>query len=238
MNTLSHRRALLGRASLSLALLGLCAAAGWTQSPGEIVAEQKLSDTAGGFTGDLGPFDNFGTSITSLGDLNGDGVTDLAVGASHNGDGNPLAGSVWVLFMQADGTVGSNVEIAPGQLGLTDLNQEHHFGAAVAFLGDLDGDGVGDLVVGAPRDDAEDAAASKAGALWILFLNADGTVDHHTKLSDQAFGAGGPGWFDGFGTSVAALGDLDGDGAPDLAAGSPTDSQGGPEAGAVWIAFL
>src|SRR5678816_2068312 len=87
MNTLSHRRALLGRASLSLALLGLCAAAGWTQSPGEIVAEQKLSDTAGGFTGDLGPFDIFGTSITSLGDLNGDGVTDLAVGASHNGDG-------------------------------------------------------------------------------------------------------------------------------------------------------
>jgi hypothetical protein len=238
MNTLSHRRALLGRASLSLALLGLCAAAGRTQSPGEIVAEQKLSDTAGGFTGDLGPFDNFGTSITSLGDLNGDGVTDLAVGASHNGDGNPLAGSVWVLFMKADGTVGSNVEIAPGQLGLTDLNQEHHFGAAVAFLGDLDGDGVGDLVVGAPRDDAEDAAASKAGALWILFLNADGTVDHHTKLSDQAFGAGGPGWFDGFGTSVSALGDLDGDGAPDLAAGSPTDSQGGPEAGAVWIAFL
>ena len=238
MNTLSQIPGAFARVSLSLVLLALCSAAVRTQSPGEIVAEQKISETAGGFTGDLGPFDNFGTSIASLGDLNGDGVTDLVVGASHNGDGNPLAGGVWVLFMQADGTVGSNLEIKPGSAGLPDLGQEHHFGAAVASLGDLDGDGVGDIVVGAPRDDDEDLLVAKAGSLFILFLNADGTVDHHAKLSDQSFGPGGPGWFDGFGTSVACLGDLDGDGVPDLAAGSPTDSQGGPEAGAVWVAFL
>ena len=55
----------------------------------------------------------------------------------------------------------------------------------MAALGDLDGDGVGDLAVGAPRDDD---GGTDRGAVWVLFLNTDGTVKSHQKISDTEGG--------------------------------------------------
>ena len=73
------------------------------------VAYQKISDTAGGFTGVLDNSNYFGFSAASLGDLDGDGVEDLAVGARFDDDrGTPPdadRGAVWVLFMDTDGTL-------------------------------------------------------------------------------------------------------------------------------------
>ena len=82
-----------------------------------VVAQQKISDTAGGFTGGLDGFDNFGTSAASLGDLDGDGVPDLAVGASNDDDGAGSAGAVWVLFLRADGTVRDHQKISATEGG-------------------------------------------------------------------------------------------------------------------------
>jgi len=84
----------------------------------------------------------------------------------------------------------------------------------VAALGDVDGNGVGDLAVGAPSDD--DGGTSK-GAVWILFLDADGSVASEQKSSALAGGLVGPLRFgENFGLALAALGDLDGNGVPDL----------------------
>ena len=67
--------------------------------PGTVLSHQKISDTEGGFTGTLDNDDRFGQSVASLGDLDGDGVTDLAVGAPFDDDGGNLRGAVWVLFL-------------------------------------------------------------------------------------------------------------------------------------------
>ncbi|MEE9297390.1 MAG: integrin alpha, partial [Phycisphaerae bacterium] len=203
---------------------------------GTVKAHQKISDTEGGFTGTLDDGDGFGTSVASLGDHDGDGVGDLAVGAVQDDDGGTDRGAVWVLFLNTDGTVNSHQKISDTRGGGPPLDNVDRFGTSAASLGDLDGDGVGDLAVGV-RDD--DDGGQSRGAVWVLFLNEDGTVKTHQKISDTEGGFTGE-LDDGdiFGLSVAALGDLDGDGMNDLAVGAPLDDDGGPDRGATWMLFL
>src|SRR5262245_27121085 len=70
---------------------------------GHVVKAQKISTTAGGFTAPLEDMDQFGRSIVNLGDLDGDGVTDLLVGAHTDDDGGLDKGAVYVLFLQGNG---------------------------------------------------------------------------------------------------------------------------------------
>ena len=113
--------------------------------------------------------DNFGSSTPSLGDLDGDGVGDLAVGARNDDDGGDRRGAVWMLFLNPDGTVKSHQKISDHEGGFTGiLDDVDRFGISVASLGDLDGDGVIDLAVGADRDD--DGGIDR-GAVWVLFLD-------------------------------------------------------------------
>ncbi len=157
---------------------------------GTVKSHQKISDTEGGFFGFGNSFlddnDHFGRSVTNLGDLDGDGTNDLAVGAFGDDDGGTGRGAVWILFLNTDGTVKSHQKISDTQGGFTGtLNNEDIFGETVGNMGDLDGDGITDLVVGAAGDDD---GGSDIGALWVLFLNTDGTVKSHQKISDTQGG--------------------------------------------------
>ena len=131
------------------------------------------------------------------------------------------------------GGVSAYVRIDDGAGGLTGPldsgPMSDYFGISVASLGDLNGDGVADLAVGARRDDDGGDGYSR-GAVYIVFLNADGTVKAETKISSTQGGLTGPlDAHDNFGSSLASLGDLDGDGVADLAVGIN---------GAVYILFL
>ncbi|HDZ21564.1 MAG TPA: hypothetical protein ENH78_09755, partial [Phycisphaerae bacterium] len=85
-------------AVLTAALL-LTAAQPAAAQPGWVLSHQKISATEGGFTGILNNGDWFGGSAAALGDLDGDGVTDLAVGAPLDDGGGVFRGAVWVLFL-------------------------------------------------------------------------------------------------------------------------------------------
>jgi hypothetical protein len=224
------------------ACVGILASAGSALAQsGWVLSHQKISDTQGRFTGILDDSDYFGWAAASLGDLDGDGVGDLAVGARWDDDGDSECGAVWVLFLNPDGSVKSHQKISDTQGGFTGiLDIGDYFGSSVASLGDLDGDGVTDLAVGATRDDdGGNPPNANRGAVWVLFLNTDGTVKWHQKISDTEGGFTGT-LHDGdwFGTSVASLGDLDGDSVGDLAVGARRDDDGGTNRGAVWVLFL
>jgi hypothetical protein len=203
---------------------------------GSVKEQKKISATQGNFQGVLEDLDEFGRSIANLGDLDGNGVVDLAVGATGDDDGGvDLKGAVWILFMNADGTVLREQKISDTQgefLGI--LGGGDLFGFSLGTLGDVDQDGVVDLAVGCPKDDD---GGVKKGAVWILFLRRDGKVKGFKKISDKAdvYGlkAG-----DEFGSAIAGLGDLDGDGVPDLAVGAILDDSALHDQGAVWINFL
>ena len=185
-------------------------------------------ETNGGPT--LTDGDNFGGSVTFVGDLDGDGVADLAVGAAGDDTGGPRRGAVHVLLLNDDSTVKSSTKIASGTNGGPTLADYDSFGSSLSGVGDLDGDGVADLAVGTPYD--------TGGAVHVLLLNGDGTVKSSTKIAHEL--NGGPTLADGaaFGHSVASIGDLDGDGVADLAVGANGDDAGGTVRGAVHILLL
>lgn len=205
---------------------------------GTVSSEQKISNEAGGFEGSLRGGDRFGSAVAPIGDLNDDGVPDLAVGADETDDGGVEQGAVWVLFLNADGTVSGEQKIgnADGGFGGS-LSDDDFFGGSVANAGDVDEDGTTDLAVGASGDGGFFGGGN--GAVWILFLNADGTVSGEQKINDTSGGFEGTiDSDDFFGSGISSTEDMNGDGVPDLAVGSQRDNDGGEERGAVWILFL
>jgi len=190
-----------------------------------------------------------GDSLAPLGDLNGDGVPDLAIGVPDEGLGDIHTGAVHILYLNVDGTVKDHHRISQVEATFQGKSGGGMFGGSLAGLGDLDGDGTVELAVGAHFD----GDGNSGGAVWILFLNPDGTVDRKQPIGATQGGFSGL-LFDNdrFGASLALLGDLNGDGVPDLAVGAPGDDDGGSVAqdfitnpddtvvgsGAVWILFL
>jgi len=138
---------------------------------------------------DLADEDYFGSAVANIGDLNDDGVNDLAVGASHDAEGGADRGTVHILFMNADGSVDSTVEINDSTANGPALENRDFFGYSVANIGDLDGDGVNDLAVGAPQDNA---GGSDRGTVHIMLIEGalssseDSTTGEEKESSSDA----------------------------------------------------
>jgi len=208
-------------------------------SDGTVDTETKIFSGDGDFNGTLDDGDGFGSAVGGIGDLSGDTILDIAVGAPGDDDGGTDQGAVWNLFLRQDGTVLNEAKISAidGNFG-GNLDDGDRFGSSLTVLGDLDGDGIADLAVGAPGDEDNNTVLD-TGAIWILFLNRDGTVRSAQKISYDNGGlntrlrSG-----DAFGSAVANIGDLNQDGVTDIAVGAPGDDDGGTDTGAVWILFL
>ncbi|QQS10547.1 MAG: FG-GAP repeat protein [Rhodospirillales bacterium] len=156
-----------------------------------------------------------GFSVSSAGDVNGDGVDDLIVGAPGNtGFGN----TSYVVFGHA-GAWSSSLSLAAldGTTGfrLTGPANAEYSGYAVSSAGDVNGDGIGDLIVGAPN------TSGLAGTAYVVFGHAGGwsaevplgTLDGATGFA--LLGSGGQA-----GVRVSDAGDLNGDGYDDLIVGT------------------
>jgi Ca2+-binding RTX toxin-like protein len=174
--------------------------------------------------------DAAGQALASIGDVNGDGKADVLVGAMGNDAGGLNAGAAYVVFGKSTGTQVDLDTIAAGAGGfrITGTTGEN-VGSAVTGLGDINNDGIADMLVG----------ASGSGKAYVVYGKADTS---EVLLSNVAAGIGGFMITPELGSDLAKLsvtggGDFNRDGIADIVIGTPTNSEGGANAGAVYIVW-
>ena len=189
---------------------------------GDVTSTVEINDsTTNGPS--LADNDLFGHSIVNIGDLDGDGVNDIAVGAPQDDKGGANRGAVYIMFMNTDGSIDSTVEINDSTTNGPSLADNDLFGISVANIGDLDGDGVNDIAVG-ENGMCGCIGGGRSGAVYIMFMNTDGSIDSTVEINDST--ANGPSTTRGFGYGMTNIGDLDGDGVNDIAVGAFRDING------------
>jgi hypothetical protein len=183
----------------------------------------------------MNEFAQLGRGVAPVGDINGDGVPDLVVSAPGNGGSWKGRGSVWILCLERSGSAKQAIEI-DGDEKLKQLGVKigSGLGSSIAALGDLDGDGLPEVAIG--QDPEFDKGIEAGRSVFLVSLGSGGVVRWARRIHDRQDGfSEGYSWF---GESVAGLGDVDGDGVPDLAASDPHNPGGGEIRGAVWIVCL
>lgn len=177
--------------------------------------------------------DNFGHGLAPAGDVDGNGVVDLAVGAP----GTYTGGSLYILFMQQNGSSFDFTLIRDKENGNgPPVHSQGRFASSVNNIGDIDSDGIDELAVTTADNSAGDEK------IWILYLFRNGTCRRYTELVVRdKFGTPTPrNLFVGFGTSVIQIPDINNDTIADLAIGARyyTDPEGSTRAGAVFLCML
>ncbi len=172
---------------------------------------------------DLKNDDRYGMSVANIGDLNGDGVDDFAIGAIMGDDKN---GEIFIHFMNEDGTIKRTKKInsSTKNSGLVHDDYNRYGSAIVGFV-----DGNGDKIIAVGAEGEYDTEEKTRGSVYLHFMNEDGTIKKTKKIISPEENRYQN---DMFGSALASA-DYNGDGNIDLAVGSK-----GNDEGYVYILFL
>jgi hypothetical protein len=212
---------------------------------------------------------NVGYSASGIGDVNGDGLADLLIGSyNNNANGLTAAGQAFVVFGKSSGATVQLSSIMPtdvsvaqaptvvgvGGFGIAGMETSSQLGMTVYNAGDVNGDGLSDMLVAAHA--ADSAAGASTGAVYVIYGRTDTNIVQVSDLSNKQMGfvinggcaneqLGSSGTV-GLTTSTAGInahfeplgfGDLNGDGFSDIIMGSVFSDIGGTDVGRVYVVF-
>ncbi len=185
-----------------------------------------LGDAGASIVGD-DTFHKVGVSFAALGDIDGDGLDDVAVGA-NGWDGS--RGQVGI-FYGSTLSVGGAFSLSDADTALLGEAAGDRTGEFLDAPGDVDGDGLPDLLVSAHRNDDLAGAAGKSYLVYGPTLGAGGSLD--IAAVGEAFVPEAEA--DNSGMGLCGAGDVDGDGRPDLLVGAPSNDEVGDASGKTYL---
>ena len=186
----------------------------------------------------IGDWDRSGTSVSTAGDINGDGYADILIGAPDADPYGNTEGEAYVVFGKASGFAPTvNLDALNGNDGFTleGIGLDDETGYSVSTAGDINGDGYADILIGAP------GANDSAGAVYLIFgknSNFSASLDLLELDGSNGFVVDAPDEDTWFGDSVSTAGDINGDGYSDILIGAPNADPGGVyNAGKAYLMF-
>lgn len=202
---------------------------------------QFWHQNASGIASTANAGEQFGYAL-AVGDFDGDGLDDLAIGAPFDDTSGAAGGAVQVIVGAPLGLTATGSQLwSQATAGIPgSVEDGDAFGAALA-AGDFDADGYADLAIGAPGEtlSASGSNQADAGAIHVLYGTASGLASARTQMIEQGDLSGGTTQADHRFGSALTVGDFDADGYADLAVGAPGDDAFDPPvaAGAVHVLY-
>ena len=202
------------------------------------VTVQDVDDTGITILGDSA-YDYTGRSVSDAGDVNGDGIADIIIGAQNaDPSGRSGAGKAYVIYGGRDlDTIDLSTLTAAQGFAIDGASSGDRLGNSVSSAGDLNGDGYDDLIVGAPYADPQ--SRNSAGEAYVIYGGQGlGDIDLANELiSEQGFRLDGAYASDQAGNSVSNAGDVNGDGYDDLIIGARYADAANTDEGAAYVIY-
>ncbi|MGA1873094.1 MAG: integrin alpha, partial [Thermoplasmatota archaeon] len=167
-------------------------------------------------------YDTAGMTLAGLGDINGDGFDDLAIGTTNNDQGGSYAGKVYIVFGRSDGWA-RDVDLSDSDASIIGMESMHYIGVSISRAGDVNGDGYDDFLIGSYKSKAYLFMGKSEG--WSNDMgvsNADSTFESATG-------------YDYMGEVVSGGGDVNRDGYSDIVIAATRNSEFTSYAGKIFL---